>query len=439
VLFMPATMATLEDVADGLTSPGGPAGGGAKPFGMLNGRAKGKPSTSTPSATEGADKTPRERAGESVEKRYSSVDELPATVRDKLSDRKARQWMHVWNSAFDEHGDEKRAFASAWSTVQKTNGEVVELGSVPFSAKPHRILPKHFELVDLGRPLVRKATDSLANDLKEKFREIAEAIRVNLEVALLALNKREAPAMGLGTEPGPVPGRSIIIVGDHDEDEKLPHDDHAVERIIESLGLLGLLIGLSPRVRLALMLVAGRTVQDVAGRIGASDEETAAALADAEAWAGMRAAELVGAVPNLAGDLVRDQRAERSILGSTKRMLSSLVRGNGASAGSVSSLADALDAGLAEVFSDQRAERIAQFEIDSASNYGVQAAISAVSDTQPLLRKFWFSLIDCCPVCEANTAAGAISAKEDFPSGDHAPPNHPNCRCSLGWSDESGE
>jgi len=288
--------------------------------------------------------------------------------------------------------------------------------------------------------LVRQATDSLASDLKEQFREIASAIRANLEVALSALNKREAPAMVLGTLPGPVPGRLTVVVGgSRDDEEKLPHDDHAVERIIESLGLLGLLIGLSPRVRLALMLVAGRTVQDVAERIGATDAETAVALDDAEAWAGMRAAELVGATPNLAGDLVRDQHAERSILGSTQRMLASLVRGNGASAGSVSSLADALDADLAEVFSDARAERIAQFEIDSASNYGVQAAISAASDTQPLLRKFWFSLIDCCPVCEANTAAGAISAKDDFPSGDPAPPNHPNCRCSLVWSDESGE
>ncbi len=52
---------------------------------------------------------------------YASVAELPANVKRKLkTPKKRRQWMHVWNSAYDRHGDESRAFAEAWATVQKT-------------------------------------------------------------------------------------------------------------------------------------------------------------------------------------------------------------------------------------------------------------------------------------------------------------------------------
>lgn len=51
---------------------------------------------------------------------YNSVGSLPPAVRRKIkSPKKRRQWMHVWNSEYAAHGDESRAFASAWSTVQK--------------------------------------------------------------------------------------------------------------------------------------------------------------------------------------------------------------------------------------------------------------------------------------------------------------------------------
>src|SRR5262245_57512245 len=50
---------------------------------------------------------------------YSSVSELPPAVKNKLKGKKLRQWMHVWNSSYDSHGDESRAFASAWAAVRK--------------------------------------------------------------------------------------------------------------------------------------------------------------------------------------------------------------------------------------------------------------------------------------------------------------------------------
>lgn len=52
---------------------------------------------------------------------YASTKELPAPVRAKLKGKKLRQWLHVWNSSYDRHGDESRAFAEAWATVKKAN------------------------------------------------------------------------------------------------------------------------------------------------------------------------------------------------------------------------------------------------------------------------------------------------------------------------------
>lgn len=56
-----------------------------------------------------------------VAKRYASTEDLPATVKDKLKGepKKQRQWMHVFNSELNSHGDESRAFASAWAAVEK--------------------------------------------------------------------------------------------------------------------------------------------------------------------------------------------------------------------------------------------------------------------------------------------------------------------------------
>jgi cation transport regulator ChaB len=51
---------------------------------------------------------------------YSTNSSLPQAVKDKIkSPKKRRQWRHVWNSEYSRHGDESRAFASAWAAVKK--------------------------------------------------------------------------------------------------------------------------------------------------------------------------------------------------------------------------------------------------------------------------------------------------------------------------------
>ena len=52
---------------------------------------------------------------------YSTVADLPQAVRDRFKDRpkKLRQWMHTWNSIYDQYHDESRAFAGANSVTGK--------------------------------------------------------------------------------------------------------------------------------------------------------------------------------------------------------------------------------------------------------------------------------------------------------------------------------
>jgi cation transport regulator ChaB len=64
---------------------------------------------------------------------YNSVKDLPPAVRSKLKGKKARQWMHVWNSEYDKHGDESRAFASAWAAVRGKNAKKSAISAKPKS------------------------------------------------------------------------------------------------------------------------------------------------------------------------------------------------------------------------------------------------------------------------------------------------------------------
>jgi hypothetical protein len=55
-----------------------------------------------------------------VIKVYDTVDNLPAAVK-KLSVKKQRQFMHVWNSAYSKSKNETTAFKEAWGVVNKND------------------------------------------------------------------------------------------------------------------------------------------------------------------------------------------------------------------------------------------------------------------------------------------------------------------------------
>lgn len=56
---------------------------------------------------------------------YSSVDDLPESVKNRLKNsKKRRQWMNVWNSTFERTKSEERAFAAANGVVKKAASPV---------------------------------------------------------------------------------------------------------------------------------------------------------------------------------------------------------------------------------------------------------------------------------------------------------------------------
>ncbi len=92
-------------------------------------------------------------------------------------------------------------------------------------------------------------------------------------------------------------------------------------------------------------------------------------------------------------------------------------------------------AGLTEegdtIFSEQRAELIADFEVGNANGNGSLIGLRAAEAAGVELEKEWYPDDEACPICLGNADAGPIPVNDEFPSGDLAPLAHPNCECSL--------
>lgn len=50
---------------------------------------------------------------------YSTISDLPAEVRDKLTPDEQQQWLAVFNRVLEQTGDEEKAFMAAWGAVRK--------------------------------------------------------------------------------------------------------------------------------------------------------------------------------------------------------------------------------------------------------------------------------------------------------------------------------
>jgi hypothetical protein len=74
-----------------------------------------------------------------------------------------------------------------------------------------------------------------------------------------------------------------------------------------------------------------------------------------------------------------------------------------------------------------RLDSIAGVAVNGGYNAGIAAEATAIGDVE----RYWSLDGVGCPICEDNEAEGWIGPDETFPSGDEAPPAHPNCDCSL--------
>lgn len=144
-------------------------------------------------------------------------------------------------------------------------------------------------------------------------------------------------------------------------------------------------------------------------------------------WAQSRAAEMVGMAWQ-DGVLVANPNAEWQITEGTRAMLRSSVRQtleNGSSAQQL-----AADLSEQHAFSRERARMIARTELARADGMGAQIGWE---ESGLVSGKEWLTAGDdkVSDICRGNGAAGVIGLNQHFPSGDLAPPSHPNCRCVV--------
>lgn len=154
---------------------------------------------------------------------------------------------------------------------------------------------------------------------------------------------------------------------------------------------------------------------------------------DAVAYAANRSAELVGMTRDAAGDLVPNPDARWAIDESTRQMIRGEVTQALADGWSNDELASNLAGSRA--FSLDRAMTIARTETQMAANAG---AIAGYKASGVVDGKQWITagddLVseDCVENGEAgDNGDGVLGLDEIYPSGDAAPPAHPNCRCTI--------
>jgi len=166
--------------------------------------------------------------------------------------------------------------------------------------------------------------------------------------------------------------------------------------------------------------------KQVVAALGASDDAFDVVDVFGKDYAQRRGAELVGMRVMSDGTVVPNPNPEFAITETTRNM----VRGKLAEAiESGSSVHELRTAIMDDVFGVKRALVISRTEISLAHNRG-QLEGAKASGVQS---KSWFDAGDEaeCDECPENADEGPIDIGDDFTSGDHAPPAHPNCRCSL--------
>jgi SPP1 gp7 family putative phage head morphogenesis protein len=164
-------------------------------------------------------------------------------------------------------------------------------------------------------------------------------------------------------------------------------------------------------------------------QIGIDDTDVLDQANDAAVgWAKARSAELVGMRYDDEGNLITNPNAEWAIDEPTRDGIRSLVTQAEQEGWPNADLAKQLQGAYA--FSKERASMIARTETAMADVNGNMAAYKASGQ---VAKKYWVTADDdaVSDDCQSNADAGKIHLDDDFPSGDVAPPAHPNCRCDI--------
>lgn len=164
-------------------------------------------------------------------------------------------------------------------------------------------------------------------------------------------------------------------------------------------------------------------------QLGITDQNLFGIVNEASAeYAKYRAAEMVGK-KWVGGALVDNPAAEWVITDTTRDAIRALIEDVVDGTIKMTDLRQAIV--NAAAFSKERAEMISRTELMTANAEGALKSFFEAEKAGLKIKKGWNSDTEACPICVRNTDAGAIALRALFPSGDLAPPAHPNCECVL--------
>lgn len=213
-----------------------------------------------------------------------------------------------------------------------------------------------------------------------------------------------------------------------------PPSDDEVQRILDAIRLGDWDVLINPTSdEIAAVTAAG--IQAALKVIGFADEDTT--LNEARDAMGLDPVEGGDEVPNIVRQVNQravdyaDARAAdlvTQISENTRDMLRATVADAVEEGWGANKLADEISDSAA--FSDYRAMMIARTELIDANNQG---NLDAYRDSGVVRMKEWKTAGDdlVSEGCQENEDEGPIDIDDTFPSGDDAPPAHPNCRCVL--------
>jgi hypothetical protein len=160
----------------------------------------------------------------------------------------------------------------------------------------------------------------------------------------------------------------------------------------------------------------------------------AAANHAAEDYARKRAAELVGMVLDVEGNLTPNPDAAWAISNTTRARIRQIVADAFTQETPLSEIRTAIQEALADeaegngIFSMARAQMIARTEVSTAQSGGNFWAWEKSGVVRKV--KWLVSNLEPCVVCLANEDQ-EVNLGDTFRSGVERPPQHPNCACVL--------
>jgi hypothetical protein len=134
------------------------------------------------------------------------------------------------------------------------------------------------------------------------------------------------------------------------------------------------------------------------------------------------------------GELVDNPDAEWAITDATREMLRQTIADGLDQNLGADAISDAVSKSYA--FSQDRAELITHTEVARANSQGALEGAREAADNGVVLQKVWLLGPNACEICQENADDGPIGLEDSFSSGDDAPPQHPNCYCSVSWEVE---